>query len=329
MMEIVELTPSKRPALIKFFKLHPYRPFAYIPAIDPEAMATYLSDKIFASCQASSPGGKALLAVDAAGEILGLASCQHLDFDSRIYDRSIFRLSHLLGLGTHAEQEEIFQKLLEEIFSFCRKEGGETCHTRVAAGNIPVLHLLEQNGFQLMDILLLHGRVLSKEKDVFPLHLENCHIRPVTGQDIESLIILGHQVYSHSHFYADPKLPKERTDRLYAEWITNSCLKKSAQEVLVAEMEGEVVGFLTCSDFFSAQATGGCRIGSFGIMAVNAKCRNRGIGTLCLSAGIFWFLDRADYLHTGTHVNNYPIQRALTKVGFKSIFAEVSLHKWF
>jgi hypothetical protein len=120
-------------------------------------------------------------------------------------------------------------------------------------------------------------------------------------------------------------LPKRRSSELYAKWLVNSA-SDPLSEVLVAEKDGEPVGFNVCTVSHPLSDVIGLRVGTMALTAVDPSERKKLVATSLLAASIDWFANKVDIVETGGQVSNYAIQRAWGDVGLKIIRSQCTFH---
>jgi dTDP-4-amino-4,6-dideoxy-D-galactose acyltransferase len=109
---------------------------------------------------------------------------------------------------------------------------------------------------------------------------------------------------------------------LYAVWIEQS-VKGYADFVLVAELDGQPAGFVTC------HLKPG-EIGDIGLIAVDAACQGRGLGQQLVTSALRAFSDRGPRIVTVvTQGRNIRSQRLYQKCGFVIRRVDLWYHKWF
>lgn len=141
-------------------------------------------------------------------------------------------------------------------------------------------------------------------------------IRPATLDDLDALVHLNQQigVYHHDH---DPTtfLPPSNEDREFL----RSALISDNRHFLVAELDGQVAGFLTASilknesvPFLSKQPI--CKVGT---VVVHEEYRSQGIGRALMSACEAWARTRgAAELQLEVMEFNADAQRLYAELGF-------------
>lgn len=133
---------------------------------------------------------------------------------------------------------------IQSYLDCSRAEGLDLLIARSAADNFVTVHKLEEAGFRLMDTLLYFRRPLAK-----PSPQAAGFIRIARESDIDSLVAVAKVSFRDypNHYRADRRLPRELTDAIYPDWAHQSLLDQPtvADQVLVAEIDGEIAGFGT------------------------------------------------------------------------------------
>ena len=179
--------------------------------------------------------------------------------------------------------------------------------------------LAEKNGFHLVDVRITLERQL---RDIPPERPIPGVIRLGTALDGPAL----HTIASHSHrdsrFYSDPNFPRSRCDALYQTWIEKS-LNGYAEAVLVAELDGETVGYVSCH-------LGSTAAGQIGLFAVGPNARRRGLGQDLLRESLRWFASKgALQVNVVTQGRNVSAQRTYQRCGFETQALKLWYHRWF
>jgi len=126
------------------------------------------------------------------------------------------------------------------------------------------------------------------------------------------------------HYHADPRLDDEQCDEVYADWAERSCVSKDvADEVLVAELDGQIVGFVTMRFNSDDEA-------EVVLNGVAPPAQGRGVYRslmiramdLCASRG-------RTRIVISTQLTNVVVQKVWTRLGFELTSAYYTFHKWF
>ena len=102
------------------------------------------------------------------------------------------------------------------------------------------------------------------------------------ASDAEVLGRIAASSYRFTRFYADGRLPDRRCDDLYRSWIEQDC-RGRADAVLVAELGGEIAGYVSCGVDRDHQR------GTIGLVGVSDAHRGRGVGSFVVEESLRWF----------------------------------------
>ena len=175
------------------------------------------------------------------------------------------------------------------------------------------IHRAEQGGARMMDV-----RVML-EHDLHRLSASNA--RSYRPEHVEQIVQISRQAFRGlTRFYADPRFPDGRCDDLYENWIRDS-VNGWVKEILVYELNGRVVGFVTLH----------LEVGHawIGLIAVHKMSRGVGIGAQLVAGALNWAArEGAERMTVVTQGCNIPAQRTFQRAGFVVCDTSVWLHKW-
>lgn len=112
--------------------------------------------------------------------------------------------------------------------------------------------------------------VLTRQTEHYPEDFS--FIRSYKGSVTEQLINLALQSGEYSRFNTDSAFKNGEFAKLYIEWIKNSVNHRLATDVFVYDEINEIQGFITLG--FKNNS------GDIGLIAVDSKCRGKGIGSM-------------------------------------------------
>jgi dTDP-4-amino-4,6-dideoxy-D-galactose acyltransferase len=187
-------------------------------------------------------------------------------------------------------------------------------------GDPDTIRLAEDNRFHLVDIRVtlechLNTALVGKSD----LHES---IRPFTPDDIPALRSIARESHHDSRFYHDPHFPKSLCDKLYETWIENSC-NGYADAVLVAELDRQPVGYITCRKL--DQTTG-----QIGLLGVHGDLQGRGLGQSLVREALRWFSEyNIGIISVVTQGRNCQAQRVYQQCGFMTYALQLWFHRWF
>ena len=131
----------------------------------------------------------------------------------------------------------------------------------------------------------------------------------------------------------DKTLPKEKIDDCLikeADWYARRASNKEKNfGVLVAEEDGDVVGYIVVGVNRSRSEIFGFSWGHIISLAVDPDCHGRGIGSALIAAGLDWLKDKGvKYAEVLTDQNNIAAIRAYEKNNFRVIYSSIVLSQY-
>jgi GNAT superfamily N-acetyltransferase len=213
---------------------------------------------------------------------------------------------------------------VEDIFTFCRRYEVVLLIVRCPVDSLATAQQLEMHGCLLMDTLLYLQRNLVRLP--LPDECSGLTIRAVVPADIsavEQVAAAAFQDYT-GHYHADSKLDRSTCDDVYVSWAVRSCLDRTvADEVLVAEQDGQIVGFGVLNQ--PDPTTGDGRL-----YGVAPAFRRRGIYRALMVRSLEWCRKQGcSRMRYSTQIMNSAPQNMCVRLGFEMSHAYYTFHKWF
>lgn len=208
------------------------------------------------------------------------------------------------------------------VLDFCRAHRVELLVARCDANDFAGAHALEGCGGRLMDALVYFARDLERT----PIPDEPaCAIRTAGPEDATSVSHVaaeGFRGYG-GHYHADPRLDRAACDEAYADWARRSCLDLAvAEAVLVAELGGELAGFLTLRRNGPAEA-------EIVLNAVLPAHQRGGVYRRLMLAALRWSRERGvSRVIVSTQLTNVAVQKAWVRLGFEPSRSYYTFHVW-
>jgi dTDP-4-amino-4,6-dideoxy-D-galactose acyltransferase len=215
--------------------------------------------------------------------------------------------------------ERLTEETVAQARAWCECNGIDCLYFLADATDPTTVTLAEGNGFHLVDVRLTLERKL---KDIPPSRPVPGVIRPGTVLDGPVLRLIASQSHRDSRFYYDPYFSTSQCDALYQTWIEKS-LNGYAEAILVAELEKETVGYISCH--LRSPTTG-----QIGLFAVGSKARGKGLGQDLVRESLWWFASKGILRVTVvTQGRNVSAQRLYQRCGFETQSLQLWYHRWF
>jgi ribosomal protein S18 acetylase RimI-like enzyme len=188
------------------------------------------------------------------------------------------------------------------------------------------VHALEKKSFLLMDGLVTYTMDMSKFKKNG--QRISCQIRLFDKDDLTKIEKIAQNSFSLDRYHNDCHLPRQQSDILYKEFVKNASKGVGADRILVAVSEGKVIGFNTIESKNRLLAHIGIPVSTFVLNAVSSEYRNRGVYSSLIYESLNELSGQTDEVEIRTHVNNFPVHHALSRLGFKLTRSQVTYHRW-
>ncbi len=211
---------------------------------------------------------------------------------------------------------------LPDMMDYCQREQIQLLVARCSVDEIDTVHALEVAGFLLMDTLIYYARDLSIE---IPANTGSSVIRPAQAGDEEAVAQIAAQAFRGyiSHYHADPRLERTVCDEIYVDWAVRSFYREAANELLVAEDNHQVLGFISLKILSLEEVDGP-------LFAVIPDAQGQGVGRALMTAALHWSRQQgAQRMLISTQVTNRASQTVWMRLGFSPHQAYYTFHKWF
>jgi ribosomal protein S18 acetylase RimI-like enzyme len=303
-----------------------YLPYWWIRGVTSQSRQALMSqelDKILAAEETCLVGY-----ISGTGDLLGFAQMRRLEWDTKQFGFEIWRLDHL-GTWDTARQSTVAKDLVQGSLQASHGQGCQNLQANVPIDNLAAVHALEGSGFRTMEIQTIW--IFDLTKWSIPPKTNPDLVRDFGPADTEALIELARTAYAPipHRFHVDPHLSPKASNELWTEWIRNACSGQLADHIVVAESNGEAIGYSTMKYYGDHDGLCNARIAQLDLGAMSPGFRNRGIVTDVVIHHLEWLERRqADFGLVGTQGNNIPPQRVWLKVGFKPSMMRLTLHHW-
>ncbi len=237
--------------------------------------------------------------------------CQYLDWDSGFFGRRIARIT----------VNRLTQETIERVMIWCNSHAIDCLYFLSDAADKSTLSLVEDNEFHFVDIRV----TLERQLDDIPVvgdRIAQGVIRLCTPEDVPALRAIARVSHRDSRFYYDSNFPTSLCDALYETWIEKSC-KGYADAVLVAELQGWPVGYISCHLLDQAE-------GQIGLFGVSADFQGKGLGQKLVNESLRWFAEQGmRQVTVVTQGRNCRAQRLYQRCGFLTRSVQLWYHRWF
>lgn len=210
------------------------------------------------------------------------------------------------------------------LLDFCRANRIELAIVRCSTLNPRIAQALEGAGFFLTDTLVYFRRDLARKP--IPPDTGTIAIRPVRPGEETTIGRVAAEAFHNyqGHYHADPRLDQAKCDEVYVDWAIRSCTTPGvADVVLVADNEGEIVGFTTLR-LESPDA------GAIWLAGMVRAAQGKGVNRSLQIQGMNWLRDRGRrWLVYSTQISNIAAQKVLARLGYEPSHSYYTFHHWF
>jgi len=235
------------------------------------------------------------------------AICTYLEWDSDFFELRIARLN----------RSRLDDPILKETLNWCRANHIDCLYFLADSDDARTCRIADRNGFFQADVRMTFERTISLNDLIPP---PGGTVRLAREEDFAALRTIAREGHRDTRFYFDEHFERAKCDLLYETWIENS-FKGYAQAVLVAEVEGKAVGYITCHlDGEESQ---------IGIVGVAASHQGAGLGTRLVQHFLAWSVrEGARKATVVTQGRNVAAQRLYQRNGFVTASFQLWYHRW-
>ena len=303
-----------------------FKPYWWIRQMNIESQKALMQNHLH---QMVENDASIMLGTSHDAELTGFATMHPLAWDTHHFGVTVWRLAHLGVWGNKKQQHKAAHLLAKNLVTAAVQKNAQTIHVWLPVDAIPVIHALEAVGFRTM-VSQIYWLLDLQQQDL-PAMRTSALLRSHTPQDTDVLVSIARTAFATipNRFYADPNLPDQDCDNLYAQWIHNSCRGKAADYVSVVDVSGKAVGFFTLRFLNDCHGLSNVRMGQFVLEAIAPSHRHRGYHDDLMCSLLVWLSEReADIAFVGTQTNNIPAQIGMARLGFRPVCSGLSLHLW-
>lgn len=192
-------------------------------------------------------------------------------------------------------------------------EGVVFIFTKVAPHDLATIKWLETRGFHLVDTNILFDKPVTATKKL----AGHCTVRFAQPSDEAGVVQVARNNFIYSRFHLDEAIDNEMANQIKAAWAGNYFRGDRGDQMVVAVVEGQVVGFnqLLYRD----------DIVTIDLIAVDKKFHRRGIAGDMINYAETESPD-VQHIRVGTQLANLPSIQLYEKIGFRLLQAQYVFH---
>lgn len=197
--------------------------------------------------------------------------------------------------------------------------------TRVSVDAIETVHMLEADGYKLMDTLVYYqGSVAAT--CTFDALKHTLDMRIACADDANVVAEIAKAAFAgyFGHFHADPKLDNALADEVYVDWAFQSIKYSNSKDPAILILQDEqVCGFATTRQNTPTES-------EVILNCIHPDAQGKGLykklfkQTMSILAA-----NGAKHVTVSTQINNYAVQKVWASLGLVHQRSYYTLHKWF
>jgi len=311
-------------ALEPLVRQYSFKHYAHYPELEERNRTRYFLEGI--QTAASDPCTRFWVASTGRG-IIGLASLTFLSWDTEQLGVRAGKIGHLLPEHDYKTSCEIKHRLLERVIKGCKTGRIQYLTVRVNSHETASIHVLEHNGFAMVDGILTFSYDLREGLKRRPK--SGVKTRLASTKDSSQILRIASSAFRYDRFHTDPDVPKKAADGLHSAWLRNSMAGVGADAVIIGEKNGRLLGFVTCKIDRRSRPLLGLSVGTIVLVAVDEKGRGKGVASTMTAAALDWFRKNGtDLVEVGTQLRNMQASRLYETSGFRLVASSLSMRRW-
>ena len=305
-----------------------HKPLAHFPYLKHDQIDAYWLDEIKRDLADESSVGFVARVSDL---IEGLVFYSDSPWDTKVIGRRVGILKHL-AVADSSSHSKVLDDLIEEVIRHAASRGIECLTCKIQPLQFRAIHALERHGFLLMDTVLDFVFDFSRtplESLSIPKRPKGVSTRLARPEDLPEVLALNEKAFAnyYGRYNSDPQMPRQAETKVYGEWVRSS-FRGWADWILVAELEGTIAGYGVWRKASALEARHSLDIVHYNLAGIHPAFSGRGLYTALALDGMRMAQSFATQLDGPVHVSNYPVHRALLKLGWMITGVKHSFHKW-
>ncbi len=273
----------------------------------------------------------------------GKLPVDHLLWDSQHFKHKMGCVAWPPGLTAQTMSEEEAGLRIRAVVERARDEKYQFLMARTDPKETGRIHALETNGFRIMDALVTWQLwPFDPTPPIVQLPADTT-ITIASQDDVPSLMEIARRAFADrtvwlDRFHADPRIPPERANELYAQWVKNSVPPVAPESAMaditwIAKVRGAPAGFLT-ADLIPEKPDEkpeerGETIGRVPLNAVDQPYRQRGLYRALAATAVAWFQQQGcGRVWVRTSVASVGVHRTWGRLGANLVNPEYTFHWW-
>ena len=184
---------------------------------------------------------------------------------------------------------------------------------KVATNNLRATKFLETKKFNLVDTNIVFEKSVSFSDEVS----NRCTIRFACADDEKQVVHVAGNSFIYSRFHLDESISPQIANRIKAEWTRNFFLGKRGDQMVVALVNEQIIGF--CQLIYHQKKL------IIDLIAVDTTQRRKSIASDMIAFAEL-NCEKFNDVRVGTQIANIPSMRLYEKLGFRVIETTYVFH---
>ena len=268
---------------------------------------------VFALASISDSSAWAVVGDD---RLTALAGWRSLPWDSEVLQFPCGRIGPMWARGGYLERRRRLGKLFDRCTTEAQEQDVCFFSLRLNGTDLAALHAAEDAGFRVIESYLTFAR------DIDHIPESDKLVRLANPSEAEVVAEIAYRAFHYNRFLADPLIPEERARHSRRDWVRNAFAGR-AEAIYVAEEKGNVAGFLLLR---SVKNPDGEKVGLIDLIAVAPEYPGRGLGSALALQSLHHYQGKSPVVEVGTQAKNAAAVNLYTKLGFRLVRSEFTLH---
>lgn len=255
-------------------------------------------------------------------ELVGIIIGNIPEWDSKYFGYDSYFVKNVWSDST-----ENLRLLLESLNEHLIDWKIKYVYSKIPANSKNAIRAFEEAGYLMADFRI----TLNKELDFpnkFPIDYGDFQFRLALKEEDQEIAELCRNVSKINRFHSDPLIPTRVADDIYYWWIINGL--KSGKDTIVGTYGSKIVAFHMSYPEPEISIDGNPLLSFTDILGVDSEFGKMGLGrklfenyfALAISQG-------CKSAVSGVHANNVPSMRLHEGLGYRTIYSEIGLRKWY
>lgn len=273
-----------------------------------------------------------VVCAEAGNGIVGFAAYTDLPWESGIFKKRMGAIKYIAVDSNADYAAGASEKLLQFVIDKAKSQNVDFLLCKRYTNDVMLIHTLEKAGFLYMGTLLDYVYDFDNPKfDLIepPALAEGFSLGLTGSQDVDELTKVAQTAFRNhfGRFNSDPLISEQQAVNIYEEWLKSSCAGW-ADWILVLKKEGRIIGCSVWKKPSQLEQRNGISIGHYSIGLVHPAFQGQRLFSILTHEGMKLLRNHSRYLEGPVHINNFPVQRSYTKLGWKICDGRHSFHKW-